>query len=255
MKLILGICILLSIGLLQAQTFLVFGHIYPNHRAIESNLNLIEKQNPDFIVFLGDSYLNESKISKKSFKRIVDKLEDKNITTHFVVGNHDKRLIPHFYSFYSKNLTFLILDSNNITKSQMQYITQLSKSNKPDIIFIHHCLFSLENQQEFCNSEQDWNDIYFQNKIVFVGDTGKKTSHFFLKENNVSYFGVGFAKKKFNQPKYMLKVKGEISSFEVTPIQLPTRIQKLKSFYLNIRKRCIKKAYKTYKKWELKNHI
>lgn len=235
-------------------TFIAMGHIYPDYDALNLSISLIEQENPDFVVFLGDSLKNPDK-SWDELKLFIDKI---SIPVYFAPGNHDiyengtvggffvEEISPKlFLSFKIGEINFIILDTvsggefvNDISDEQINFIKSLYDSEDKNIIFMHHCLFyNYDNQ--FCNSkpyiyENNWNKLvpYLQDKTlaVFVGDVGVNEPYFGYEENGISYFGVGFSPKEFQLkiPQHMLKVTLNDEGMKVIPIPIRQDLTKVK---------------------------
>ena len=232
-------------------TFIAFGHVYPDYDALNLSISLIEKENPDFVVFLGDSVLTGTGENWNSLLSITDRI---NVPVYFVPGNHEIELQPEgidlfkkysperlFWEFTIKDTTFIILNSvqetyggepnhYDVSGEQVSFIREIyGRDDKNKFIFMHHCIFyNYDNQ--FCNNRDffennNWNDkivpiIKNETIAVFVGDTGINEPYFGYTENDISYFGIGFSPKE-NQlriPQHMLKVVLENDEFNVTPI-------------------------------------
>jgi len=232
-------------------TFIAFGHVYPDYDALNLSISLIEKENPDFVVFLGDSVLTGTEENWNSLLLITDKI---NFPVYFVPGNHEIEVQPEgqkyfkehisedfFWEFTIKNTTFIILNSvqevyggepnhYDVSDEQVSFIREIyERDDKNKFIFMHNCIFyNYDNQ--FCNSRDffknnNWNDkivpiVKNETTAIFVGDTGIDEPYFGYTENDISYFGIGFSPKE-NQlkvPQHMLKIVLENSGFTVTPI-------------------------------------
>jgi len=235
-------------------TFIALGHVYPDYDALNLSLDLIEQENPDFVVFLGDS-LQAPDESWDELKPIIDKI---SVPVYFAPGNHD---IPRdnplesifikeisselFFSFKVGEINFLVLNTvpekeavQDISEEQVEFTKAIINSEDKNIIFMHHCLFyNYDNQ--FCNSrlfidENNWNKLAptIQNKTlaVFVGDVGVKESYFGYEENGISYFGIGFSPKEsqLKIPQHMLKVTLNGTDMKVTPIPIRQDLTKVK---------------------------
>ena len=234
-------------------TFIALGHVYPDYDALNLSVSLIEKENPDFVIFLGDSVSLGAEEDWKSLLSITN-----NITSevYFVPGNHEIELQPDgidlfkkysserlFWDFTVKDTTFIILNSvqetyggkpNNydISSEQVSFVKEVyERDDKNKFIFMHNCIFyNYDNQ--FCNNRDffksnNWNDeivpiIKNETVAVFVGDTGLNEPYFGYTENDVSYFGVGFSslENQLKVPQHMLKVVLEDNELTVTPIPI-----------------------------------
>ena len=225
-------------------TFIVLGHVYPDYEALELSVDLINEENPDFIVFLGDT-LESPDRSWPELKQIIDKIDS---PVYFIPGNHDisrdgtgkyfEEMSGFlFTSFSIKEYTFLILNTvtektgiYDISEEQVGFIEEIYEQNDEEkFIFMHNCLFyNYDNQ--FCNSrefftENNWNSLtvpIIQNKTVavFVGDVGINEPYFGYEEDSISYFGVGFSPKEsqLKIPQHFLKVVYEEGELTVNPI-------------------------------------
>jgi predicted phosphodiesterase len=256
--------LLISLNTITAQekiTFIAFGHIYPDYDALNLSLSLIEKENPDFVVFLGDSVLRGEEKYWELLFSITDKIK---VPVYFVPGNHEIESQPEgqeyfkqniskefFFDFTIKNTTFVILNSvqeiytgktthYDISEEQADFIGEIyERDNTNKFIFMHHCLFyNYDNQ--FCNSrdfykENNWNEgavplIKNETIAVFVGDTGINEPYFGYIENDISYFGIGFSPEEaqLKVPQHMLKVVFENEELTVTPIPLRQDLTQVK---------------------------
>ena len=234
-------------------TFIAFGHIYPDYDALNLSIPLIEKENPDFVVFLGDSVHTGTEENWNSLLSITDEI---SAPVYFVPGNHEIEVQPEgqkyfkehisedfFWDFTIKNTTFVILNSvqetsggesnpYDISDEQVSFIKEIyERDDTNKFIFIHHCIFyNYDNQ--FCNNRgffknNNWNEqivpiIKNDTIAVFVGDTGLNEPYFGYIENDISYFGVGFSppENQLKVPQHMLKVVLENDKFTVTPIPI-----------------------------------
>ena len=226
-------------------TFIAMGHIYPDYDALRLSVNLIKQENPDFVVFLGDS-LHTPHESWDELKPIIDKI---SVPVYFAPGNHDiyengtlggffaEEISPElFFSFKVGETNFIILNTvsgeefvYDISEEQVEFIKATSSSEN-NIIFMHHCLFyNYDNQ--FCNSrpyidENNWNNLvpFIKGNTlgVFVGDVGVNEPYFGYEENGVSYFGVGFSPEssQLKIPQHMLKVTLIGEDMKVIPIPI-----------------------------------
>ena len=247
----------------ESITFIAFGHVYPDYDALNLSLPLIEKENPDFVVFLGDNVHEGTEESWELLSSITNKI---NFPLYFVPGNHDITSQPKgkesftkhgseelFWNFTIKNHTFIGLNSvqvvyggedgdYDVSNEQVDFVKNIyEQDNKNKFIFVHHCLFyNYDNQ--FCNSRNffennNWNDgivpiIQNETVAVFVGDLGMNEPYFGYIENNISYFGIGFSPKE-NQlkiPQHMLKVVLNGDEFTVTPIPIRQDLTEIKYY-------------------------
>lgn len=233
-------------------TFIAMGHIYPDYDALNISLDLIEQENPDFVVFLGDS-LPAPNESWDELKPLIDKI---SAPVYFAPGNHDiyrneasegvfaSEISPElFFTFKIRETNFIILNTvsdkeSDISEEQVEFIESVLDPEKNNVFFMHHCLFYNYNNQ-FCNSrpfikENNWNKLVpsIQNKTlaVFVGDVGINEPYFGYKENGISYFGVGFSPKEsqLKIPQHMLKVTLNEEGMKVTPIPIRQDLTKTK---------------------------
>lgn len=249
------------------------GHIYPDYDALNISLDLIEQENPDFVVFLGDS-LHAPHESWDELKILIDKI---SAPVYFSPGNHDiysngtiggfftEEISPElFFNFKIRETNFIILNTvsdkeSDISKEQVDFIKSVLGSKNNNIILMHHCLFyNYDNQ--FCNSkpyidENNWNKLVplIQNKTlaVFVGDVGINEPYFGYKENGISYFGVGFSpeESQLKIPQHMLKVTLNGEDIKVMPI--PIRQDLTKSKYLSIQDNSFFTKFKSFIKKNL----
>ena len=234
-------------------TFIAMGHIYTDYDALNISLSLIEQENPDFVIFLGDS-LGAPHKSGNELKSITDKISS---PVYFAPGNHDiyedgamgafqEQFSPElFFNFKIKGTNFMVLNTvsgeksiYDISEEQVDFIKSTYDSEENNVIFMHHCLFyNYDNQ--FCNSrpyisENSWNKLVpdIQNKTigVFVGDVGINEPYFGYEENEISYFGVGFSPEasQLKIPQHMLKATLSGDELEVTPIPIRQDLTKAK---------------------------
>jgi len=254
-------------------TFIAMGHIYPDYDALNISIDLIEQENPDFVVFLGDS-LSSPYESWDELKPLIDKI---SAPVYFAPGNHDiygngasegvfaSEISPElFFTFKIRETNFIILNTvsdeeSDISEEQVDFIKSVLGSKNNNIILMHHCLFyNYDNQ--FCNSrpfikENNWNKLVpsIQNKTlaVFVGDVGINEPYFGYKENGISYFGVGFSpeESQLKIPQHMLKVTLNGEDIKVMPI--PIRQDLTKSKYLSIQDKSFYTQFKSFIKKNL----
>ena len=161
-------------------TFIALGHVYPDYNALNLSIDLIEQENPDFVIFLGDS-LHAPYESWDELKPILDRISS---PVYFAPGNHDiyengtaggffsEEISPDlFFSFKVGGINFIILNTvsgeefvYDISEEQKEFVKSISDSEDKNIIFMHHCVFyNYDNQ--FCNSrpfidENNW--LFFQ---------------------------------------------------------------------------------------------
>jgi len=237
-------------------TFIAFGHVYPDYEALELSISLVNSENPDFVIFLGDSLVSPSN-SWPDLKEIIEKIE---APVYFVPGNHDiyengteggyflEEMSKYlFQDFTIKNRIFIILNSvtdqngvYDISEQQADYVKFIYRHDQRDkFIFVHHCLFyNYDNM--FCNSREYFEGNNWNNEIVpllqketiavFVGDTGVNEPYFGYSENNVSYFGVGFSpeESQLKIPQHFLKVVVDHEKVEVIPIPIRQDLSQVK---------------------------
>jgi len=237
-------------------TFIALGHVYGDYDALNLSIPLIEKENPDFVIFLGDS-LAAPDNSWDELKSFVDKISS---PVYFVPGNHDvyvngtrgnyleKMSEDLYYNFSVGGIDFVSLNTvtddialYDLSYEQVGFMESIYEgSANKKIIFMHHCLFyNYDNQ--FCNSRpfidnNNWNNIIpaiKENTIaVFVGDVGINEPYFGYEEDSVSYFGVGFSGKEsqLKIPQHFLKVIIHEDGLTVTPIPIRQDLTKIKYF-------------------------
>ena len=227
-------------------TFIVLGHVYPDYPALNLSLDLIEKENPDFVIFLGDSFEEPG----MPFEKIEIFLKKIKVPIYFVPGNHDiyedgslegnyrKNVSKILFSdFVLKGTHFILLNTAirqnkiyDVSNEQVEFVKAIyEKENTNKIIFMHNCLFyNYDNQ--FCNSKEffitnNWNKelvpaIQNETLAVFVGDVGVNEPYFGYLENNLPYFGVGFSPKEsqLKIPQHFLKVVLEGDKLTVNPV-------------------------------------
>jgi predicted phosphodiesterase len=245
--------------------FLALGHVYTDYGALASAVPLINKENPDFVIFLGDSTTRDfDDIKGRSWAKLQPLVDQIKAPVYFVAGNHDLTDNPYdqsyltrsnnklFQEFTIKDTTFISLNSvtgeklnYDISQEQFSFLKKVyAEDNNQKIIFLHHCLFYQDNNQ-LCNARGElskdsvWNSEivpFLQNKNtpVFVGDVGSEQPYFSYKEQGIDYFGVGFSFDSTAIPQHMLKVvmaEGEIS---VTPLPIIQDLTKSKSKLLPI---------------------
>lgn len=258
--LILNLNFLSALELNQETKFLVLGHVYPDHDTLELNVELINNENPDFIVFLGDSSKNFPTRDWTEMESIMKKIK---VPMYFAAGNHDILINPGdeeyfieniagvlFQSFDINNNSFLILNTASkkdsppdIPEEQVEFIKSIYENNtNRKFIFMHHCLFYKEGAEKYCGivsgrdvfKESNWNSKIvplIQNQtLVFLGDV---RIYFSYKENNIPYFGVGFSQPDLRFPPYMLKVIVN-DEIDVVPIKLKQDFDADKIKYFNI---------------------
>lgn len=248
-------------------TFLVMGHVYPDYEALNLSIFLIEKEKPDFVVFLGDSVYEGG--AWEELLVITDKI---NVPIYFTPGNHDLGANLEYEDYFIENISgflfrkfvvkdniFIILNSvgrqgnYDISEEQVDFIKNIynESGNKNKVIFMHHCLF-YQDDGKFCNSrgnliskKSNWNNLaipIIRNKTsaVFIGDSGMKEPYFSYNENNISYFGIGFSREKdgLKNPQHILKVTINVESIEIVPIMLRQDLTKIIN-YPNLNKSLI----------------
>lgn len=119
------------------------------------------KENPDFVVILGDLIEEETEErDKERIKYLVDLFKQLNCPVYYAAGNHDLQKISEnelaklfgynklYYSFESNKFHLVVLyskvfakDDIRIIEEQMNWLQQdLAKTNKKTILFVHHCL-------------------------------------------------------------------------------------------------------------------
>jgi len=233
-------------------TFIAFGHVYEDYDALELSIPLIEKENPDFVVFLGDNIFRRKNITWDLLNPILNKI---NVPVYFSPGNHDILDAPLDEEYFKKNLsisdflfqeftiggnTFIILNSaisksiQDMSNEQVDFIKSIYNRNKNNkIIFIHHGLYYKDNPRlgGVGKPNSNWNSKIvpiIQNKTlaVFTGD-GIPPPYFHYIEENISYFGVGFSSEKIMTPPHILKVIIEDKSLVVTPIPIRQDLVKI----------------------------
>lgn len=236
-------------------TFIALGHVYPDYDALNLSVSLIEKENPDFVIFLGDTLVTPSS-SWNEIKPIIDQI---TAPVYFVPGNHDiyengsregfflNEMSGFLYTKLEiKNISLIILNTvtdkvgvYGVSDKQVSFVREIyEKDDKRKFIFMHNCLFYNQDNQ-FCNSREfffnnKWNEeivpiIQEETVAVFVGDTGVNEPYFGLVENEISYFGVGFSpsENRLKIPQHMLKVVLKGDQLTVTPIPIRQDLTKV----------------------------
>ncbi len=163
--------------------------IEDGYAKLEKFMAEVPREKPDLIINAGD--LNESRVRYKRLpKKDAEKefaaalvILNKNYPVHHVIGNHEvfslnKNDIKFFtgednyYNFNFKGYNFIILDSNFtlsngkdidptnavpgadkgfIPKEEKEWLISTLKSNRQNIIFIHHPLYNVKNNPELEN--------------------------------------------------------------------------------------------------------
>lgn len=138
----------------------------PSDKNIKSYLNnFVEEMNinvkPEFVIVLGDLIEDFNKINDQiNINYITNLFQKLKCAVYYVAGNHDLKNISKmefvkiveqnnlYYSFDKNNFHFIVLFSEEtkdtesfISNKQMDWLkTDLSKTNKQSIVFVHHCL-------------------------------------------------------------------------------------------------------------------
>jgi predicted phosphodiesterase len=226
--------------------FGVFGHVYPGYEDLESSIGTVNSLDLDFVVFLGDSLTQPD----ESWNKLNEIVSNITVPIYFVPGNHDifengsfnqgyflsEMSNELYYTFEVKNKTFIVLNTvlgktneYGISEEQISFLNEVyGSTNNDKFIFMHHCLF-FNYDNLFCNSRpyyesNTWTEIapiiQDETKAVFLGDVGVHEPYFSYKENNLSYFGVGFSSQedRIKTPRFFLYVEVEDDKFSVEPI-------------------------------------
>ncbi len=154
----------------QNYSFFVAGHVYgsPSTPRLPAatflaNIDMINKNNPKFFVFLGDAFYLAQEKYIGSFNKLVSRNIDAPIFN--AVGNHDgsnRTLYKKYYGqtyfdFRCGSELFIVLDSQvdngEIVGEQFDYLVDVldraggDESVKNVFIFSHHLIWSAENSE------------------------------------------------------------------------------------------------------------
>lgn len=238
-------------------TFIVLGHVYTDYDALNLSVSLINDEDPEFVIFTGDS-LNNYDESWEELSKIVEMIR---APVFFVPGNHDiansnpdsgffveEMSSELYYHFTIDDKTFIILNSvdgpleYDISLEQVDFVKEIyEKDDTQKFIFMHHCLF-FNYDNLFCNSrpyidENNWNKLLVplireETSAVFTGDLGYHEPYFGYEEDGISYFGVGFSSKELQVylPQHFLKVTVEGTELIVEPVPIRQDLTKVKYF-------------------------
>lgn len=146
------------------------------------------REQPDFVVNLGDSIedVNDKKIDVELFKKSIFLLSELNMPTHTLIGNHDVRTLSEnevaemlgyekmYYSFDHEGFHFVVLsfkivgdhtrimsDIRSIVPTeQLEWLkTDLSKTDRPVILFIHYGLAEDDMKGNFWFEDNAFNAV------------------------------------------------------------------------------------------------
>ncbi|MCD6425033.1 MAG: metallophosphoesterase [Anaerolineales bacterium] len=149
--------------------FLIAGHVYGKpgdeefHPALTflTNIALINKTMPDFVVLLGDTVWSPSEENFNDLDLLV--LNQFEVPVFNAVGNHDvtsnrdlyqSRYGSTVFAFRYKDQLFFILDTNikyyELTNDQYAFVTDTIQEQSPNLkaihLFMHHLLFLEEGE-------------------------------------------------------------------------------------------------------------
>ena len=181
--------------------FVVAGHIYgkpgekefhPAHTLL-TNIALLKRIAPDFIILLGDTVWKPSEDSFNNLELLI--LNQFDVPVFNAVGNHDvtkrelyqSRYGDTVYAFSYKNQLFFILDTTlnyyDLTLDQYLFINKTIRGQSPNLeaihIFMHHVLFleddELNSKQLLKPNEGDGRSLeywtYVEKELILVSET------------------------------------------------------------------------------------
>jgi predicted phosphodiesterase len=250
--------------------FFVFGHVYPDYAAVEQALSDIQREQPDFVIFLGDTLAPQHQIEWDEILAITDQI---TVPVYFAAGNHDiedraddrrqysESIGPLRYAFEKGGISFTVLSSSqgvplgsfDVGKEDVALIQQkLETSVGPHIVFVHHCLFYTDDG-ELCNNrgqlvspESTWNrevvPLLKNHDVlgVFVGDVGSRHPYLHYIEDEIDYFGVGFSTKSLRYPPHYLDVTTDGDDMVVEPVIIRKDLMTINSLEPTIKSRSFK---------------
>lgn len=189
-------------------TFFVAGHVYGKpgvdnigmHPPLKKCFPEI-KRNCDFGILTGDVVWRPS---IKDWNEIIYDIDILNIPIHIAPGNHDMsnrdlymKYFNAYYSFYMEDDLFLILDTTDITNTQIDWIkSELTQEYRYLFVMVHHVLW-INNCDIIVNNIADYNielerllSIFTtvdKQVYIFAGDVGanplSKNFHYLTLDN------------------------------------------------------------------------
>lgn len=185
---------------------------------IISTLN--NKENPDFVVNLGDSIedVNDKEVDIQSFRKFLSMLAKLKMPSYTLIGNHDIRTLnakeiakllgykEMYYSFDFKSFHFIALsfdmvgDHTHILKDitarvpseQLSWLkADLKQTDKPTIVFIHYPLAEDDMKGNFWfEAEPQYALLENREEVRIILETSKKVKAVFSAHQHWNKFHV-----------------------------------------------------------------